>query len=110
MKTFKQVVNESKSDYPIYHESYTSAIDAMEKFVNKKKFVLDPEEMFTTVGGGPRKPGAGKTNRFSMKIYKNQSDLDAGKAQKKYVHFQIYGMGSMNNLSADKYELNAYIS
>ncbi len=96
--------------YPIYHDSYTSAIEAMIKFVKKKKFMLDDAETFQKIGGGPPKPAAGKTNRISLNLYKSQKDLDNGKPQKKMVHFQIYGMGSLSNLSADKYELNVYIS
>lgn len=110
MKTFKQVVSEAKSPYVIYHDSYTSAIEEVHKFVQKKKFILNPEEMAQEVGMGPPKPGAGKTNRFSIRLFKNEKDLLDGKAQRKLVHFQVYGMGSTRALSADKYELNMYIS
>ena len=71
---------------------------------------MDPEEMAQEIGMGPPKPGAGKTNRFSLKIYKNQKDLEAFKPQRKMVHFQVYGMGSTKSMSADRYELNLYIS
>ena len=110
MKSFQEIITEAKSPYVIYHDTYTSAIQEVEKFVNKKKFILNPEEMAQEVGMGPSKPGAGKTNRFSIRLFKNEADLLAGKPQKKAVHFQIYGMGSTRALSADKYELNMYIS
>lgn len=110
MKSFKTVINEAKSPYEIYHNSYTSAIQEVEKFVKSKKFFLDKEEMASEVGMGPPKPGAGKTNRFSLKLYKTEADIEAGKPVKKAVHFQVFGMGSTKALSADKYELNVYIS
>lgn len=110
MKSFQKIVAEAKSPYVIYHDSYSSAIQEVEKFVNKKRFILDPEEMAQEIGMGPAKPGAGKTNRFSLKLYKNQKDLDAFKEQKKYVHFQVYGRGNTKELGASGYELNAYIS
>ena len=101
---------ERKSPYVIYHDTYSSAIQEVENYMNKKKFILDPEEMSRSIGMGPSKPGAGKTNRFSLKLYKTQKDLDNFKEQKRHVHFQVYGMGSLNNLSSDRYELNCYIS
>ncbi len=111
MKNYKDFINEArKSPYILYHNTYTSAVYEVETYVNKKGYILDPEEMAQTVGMGPRKPGAGKTNKFTIKLYKNKKQLDALKPVRKAVHFQIYGMGSLSNLSADKYELNVYIS
>jgi hypothetical protein len=46
---------------------------------------------------GPKKPSEGKTNSFSIELFKD------GKEQKKMLHIQIYGM-------KNKYELNAYIN
>jgi hypothetical protein len=46
---------------------------------------------------GPKKPGDGFTNRFTITLFKH------GKEQKKALGISIYGMG-------DKYELNTYIS
>ena len=58
------------------------------------------------------KDGKAITNRpidycTTLKLW---NENPVAKEQKKYVHFQVYGMGSMNNLSADKFELNVYIS
>jgi hypothetical protein len=107
MKTYKELL-EAKSDYVIYHETYTSAIYAVEAYVKSKGFLLDKEEMASTVGFGPKKPGVGKTNKFTLRLYKNQEALDNMKPIKKAVHFQIYGMGS--GYIVDRYELNLYIS
>jgi hypothetical protein len=110
MKKFQTIVQEAKSPYVIYHDSYTSAIQEVEKYVFKKKMFLDNEEMFDKIGSGPRKPGAGKTNRFSLALYKNEKALEDKKALRKAVHFQIYGRGNTNDLGAQGYELNMYIS
>ena len=53
--------------------------------------------MFDEIGRGPKKPTNGKTNRFNLKLYKNN------KEQKKMLHVQIYG-------DEGRFELNMYIS
>lgn len=83
--------------YPIFHNSYTSAIQAAEKAIESKGFKLDPEELAVKVGCGPSKPEEGKSNRFSFSIIKD------GKLQKKMAHVQIYGLDS------GKFELNLYV-
>ncbi len=108
MKKLKQILNEAKESYRIIHDTYTSAVQEAEKYANRKGFVLDDNEMFDTVGTGPRKPAAGNTNRFSVKLYKGKKNLEAGKPERKWLHFQVYGIGG-KYISADAYELNAYI-
>jgi len=110
MKSFKTIVSEARAPYEVYHDSYTSAIQAVEKFVFKKKLFLDPEEMAQEIGMGPSKPGSGKTNRFTLRLYKTQKALDDMKPLRKAVHFQVYGMGNIESPSATRYELNLYIS
>jgi len=114
MKTFKTIVkesvNEAKDAYKVYHDTYTSAIQEVEKFVKSKKYMLDKEEMASEVGMGPAKPGAGKTNRFTLPLYKEKSGQQEPVKQKKAVHFQIYGRGNTKDLGAKSYELNVYIS
>ena len=111
LKNFaKESVDEAKDAYKVYHDTYTSAIQEVEKFVKSKKYMLDKEEMASEVGMGPPKPGAGKTNRFTLKLYKDVSGQQEPKLQKKAVHFQVYGMGNTKDLGAKSYELNVYIS
>ena len=93
----KTVIKESKGDYETYHDSYTSAISAAKAYAEKKGYEINDEESFRKIGTGPKKPDEGKTNRFSLELFKD------GKVQKKQLHIQVYGMKS-------KYELNAYIS
>ena len=89
-------IKEAKSDYEVYHKSYTSAIEAARNYAEKKGYEINDDDAFTKIGVGPRKPSPGKTNRFSIELTKG------GKPQKKMLHIQVYGM-------KNSYELNAYI-
>ena len=106
MKTYREFI-EKKSDYEIYHDSYTSAIYEMEVFVSKNGYMFAETEdegkeiLSSEIGSGPAKPGPGKTNRFSLELWKK------GKKTKKGIHFQIYNRGHEHN---NNFELNMYIS
>jgi len=106
MITYKRIIEliEGKQDYKIYHKSYTAAISEMEKFANKNGFLLDPDELFSTVGTGPKKPSPGKTNSLHLRLYNSVKALEDLKPAKKAIHFQIFGMASRT------YELNMYIN
>lgn len=95
-RSLKESVNEAKSDYEVYHKSYTSAIEAARAYAEKKGYEINDDDAFTKIGVGPRKPSPGKTNRFSIELTKD------GKPQRKMLHIQVYGM-------KNSYELNAYI-
>jgi hypothetical protein len=108
-------IKEAKSDYPVYHYTYTSAIQSARDYAEKKGYEIDDEDAFRKIGMGPKKPSDGKTNRFSIELTKN------GKPQKKMLHIQVYGMGTYKrNTDGSKtrslyggqneYELNAYIN
>jgi hypothetical protein len=106
MKSFK-IFLESKSDYEIYHNSYSLAIQEIEEYVKKNGYTLDDEndtenigdQMATTVGMGPKKPSAGKTNKFHFELYKNNKKI------RKMLHAQVYNRGTNGN----EYELNMYV-
>jgi hypothetical protein len=89
-------VNEAKSDYEVYHKSYTSAINAAKAYAEKKGYEINDDDSFRQIGMGPRKPSEGKTNKFSIELSKD------GKVQRKKLQIQVYGM-------KNSYELNAYI-
>lgn len=94
--------------YELYHNSYSEAIQEVEKFTKDNGYTLDDlsikdnkgDQLATEVGMGPAKPSAGKTNRFSFSLYKNN------KLQKQALHAQIYNRG----YESKEYELNMYIS
>jgi hypothetical protein len=89
-------ITEAKSDYEVYHKSYTSAIQAAKAYAEKKGYEINDDDSFRQIGMGPRKPSEGKTNKFSIELSKD------GKVQRKKLQIQVYGM-------KNSYELNAYI-
>jgi hypothetical protein len=95
-KLQNESVNEAKSDYEVYHKSYTSAINAAKEYAEKKGYEINDDDSFRQIGMGPRKPSEGKTNKFSIELSKG------GKVQRKKLQIQVYGM-------RNSYELNAYI-
>lgn len=97
VKLFEQFLTEKKSDYQVYHNMYSSAIDAALEYAESQGYTYDKEETATKIGMGPKKPGDGFTNRFTITLFKD------GKEQKKALQISIYGMGN-------KYELNTYIA
>ena len=90
--------SEGKKDYVIYHNSYSSAISEVEKLINKNGMVWNPDEVFTKVTSGTKKPKEGETVKFFLQLF-TPNHTPAGKA----IHVQVYGMD-------DRYELNAYFS
>jgi hypothetical protein len=86
-----------EAGYQIYHKLYSYAVQHAVKQAEKKGYTVDPDAYDREVALGPRKPGEGKTNRFSLPLMKD------GKPQKKTLNMQIYGMGNQG------YELNMYI-
>lgn len=88
------LVNEAK--FEVYHNSYTSAINAAREYAEKQGYTINDDDSFTKIGMGPKKPSEGKTNKFSIELSKD------GKVQRKQLHIQVYGMRT-------KYELNCYI-
>ena len=96
MIKLKGLIKEAKSDYEVYHKSYTSAINAAKEYAEKKGYEINDEDSFRQIGMGPRKSSEGKTNKFSIELSKG------GKVQRKKLQIQVYGM-------RNSYELNAYI-
>lgn len=91
---------ESKKDYEVYHNSYTSCVDEVLTFIEKNGYEYTDEDVFQYITTGPKKPSDGKTIKVSLPLYKN------GKLSKKVIHFQVY-----NRETDEKtYELNMYIS
>ena len=91
-------VNENKSDYEVYHKSYSDACGEVIKYAGKNGYFINEDDWFQEVTTAyPGKPRAGKTVKHNVPLYKN------GKEQKKQIHFQVYGM------ETGTYELNVYI-
>lgn len=75
---------EAKDNYTINHKTFSSAVQHAEEVVNKRGFEVDPEEWDRKVSMGPRKPGAGKTNSYTIALMKN------GKEVKQKLQMQVY--------------------
>jgi len=95
VKLFEQFVNE-KSDYIVYHNTYSSAVDAALEYAKSKGYEINDDDVWNEISVGPKKPSEGVTNKASIGLTKD------GKPQRKMLHLQIYGM-------KNRYELNTYI-
>lgn len=91
---------EGKSDYIIYHNSYSDAISEMINYIHKNGYVYNEDEFFNTVTTGPGKPKGGNTHRFSLQMFKGDKET------RKYIQVQIYNRETNTN----RFELNMYIS
>ena len=98
MKTYAQLIESIKGSYQIKHKTYSSAMQHALKKTQESGYEVDEEEYDSKVALGPKKPSAGKTNRFTLSLTKD------GKPQKKALHVQVY------NADDAFYELNMYIS
>jgi hypothetical protein len=98
----EESISEAKSDYTIYHQSFTAAADEARRLAVRLGFEIDEDSWFNNVATGGRysrgRPSKGKTTRFTVDLTKN------AKPQRKTLNFQVYGMES------GSYELNAYVS
>ena len=90
---YGEEIDEKKSatGYELYHKDFSSAMQHAYKFAKSKGHIIDPKEIDDKVATGPKKPSAGKTNRYSLK------------AGRKTVEIQVA------NLDNKRYELNMYI-
>ena len=86
----------SKKDFDIYHKTYTSAVTHAADVAKRQGYEVDPDSWETEITFGQRKPSEGKTVSKHIKLIKD------GKAQRKMLHLQVYGMKT-------GYELNMYI-
>ena len=95
---YNDFLNESKNDFQVYHNSYSSVIDEIEKYANKQGYEFDQEEYSDAYIDAYFKPSDGKTKKDTITLLKN------GKEKKEAIHIQIYNRGN------DKFELNIYIN
>lgn len=87
----------AKGDYQVYHNTYSSAVDAALEYAKSKGYEIVQDDVWDKISVGPKKPSDGQTNKATIGLLKGE------KPQRKALHIQIYGMG-------DRYELNAYIN
>jgi hypothetical protein len=86
-----------KSDYTIYHKTFSSAVQHAAEVVKKRGYEVDDDSWDRKVAMGPRKPGKGKTNSYTIDLMKG------GKPVRNKLQMQVY-------FDEGRYELNMYIS
>jgi hypothetical protein len=89
-----------KSDYTIYHNSYSAAVQEAENFATKNHYELNQDQIFQDIGVNTKRPRDGETTKFKFDLYADN------KLQRKKLHAQVYGRGTQHN----SFELNMYIS
>ena len=90
-------LSESKSDYKLYHKTYSDAVQHAVSVANKRGYEVDEDDWFNKVTTGPKKPSSGKTNSVAIALTK------AGKPVRQKLQMQVYNMDNKS------YELNMYI-
>ena len=82
----------SASGYELYHKSFSDAMQHAYAMAKKNMGVtVDKKDIDSKVATGPRKPGEGKTNRYSLKTDKGM------------LQIQVYNRGG-----SKPFELNMY--
>ncbi len=84
--------NPLEEKYDLFHKDFSGAMQHAYAYAKKKwGATVDKDEIDNKVATGPRKPGAGKTNRYSLKTNKGM------------LQIQVYNKGG-----SKPYELNMY--
>ena len=84
----------SATGYTLFHKTFSDAMQhAYAHAKSKMGMTVDPKEIDSKVATGPRKPGTGKTNKYSLKTNKGM------------LQIQVYNRGG-----SKPFELNMYSS
>ena len=84
----------SATGYTLFHKSFSDAMQhAYAHAKSKMGMTVDPKEIDNKVATGPKKPGTGKTNSYSLKTNKGM------------LQIQVYNKGG-----SKPFELNMYSS
>lgn len=106
-KNNKESINEARmaklkfkneKDYKLYHDTFSSVLDTIVRYVETNGYRLDSDEFFIAFGDAFHKPKKGKTLKQTVTI------LDKNKNFIGNLHASIYNRGTNNNT----YELNVY--
>ena len=84
----------SATGYTLFHKTFSDAMQhAYAHAKSKMGMTVDPKEIDSKVATGPKKPGTGKTNKYSLKTNKGM------------LQIQVYNRGG-----SKPFELNMYSS
>ena len=90
------LINEAKEQ--VYFNTFSGAVQYAESQVKKKGYEVDEDDWWRKVATGPKKPSAGKTNRYTIELTKG------GQPNNSTLSMQVFGMAS------GKFELNFYMN
>ena len=93
----KEEVELDEAKYEINHKTFSAAVQHAKAQVEKQGYTIDDDEWDRKVAMGPRKPGTGKTNRYTIDLMKG------GKETRRKLQMQVY-------YDEGRYELNMYVS
>lgn len=96
MKTYFTFMKESHTQYPLYHKSYTDAINAA--LAHHKGLNVSDEDRDTHIAMGPRKPAEGETVKHRIPATDKNGDDHM-------IDIQVYNKGGNK-----PFELNTYSS
>ena len=86
------IEDELGEKYNLYHSTFSGAMQHAYDYAKKKMGItVDPKEIDSKVATGPKKPGTGKTNSYSLKTNKGM------------LQIQVYNRGG-----SKPFELNMY--
>lgn len=97
MAMSESVELDEAAKYTIAHKTFSSAVQHAKDQVEKQGYTIDGDEWDRKVAMGPKKPGTGKTNRYTIELMKD------GKPSKRMLQMQVY-------YDEGRYELNMYVS
>ena len=84
----------SAAGYELFHKTFSGAMQHAYAMAKKNMgMTVDPKEIDSKVATGPKKPGTGKTNSYSLKTNKGM------------LQIQVYNRGG-----SKPFELNMYSS
>ena len=84
--------------YQVYHNTYSSVINEIEKWLISLPYNYDDEELTNSYIDAFFKPREGKTKRDTISLYTSN-----GKLARKAANIQVYNTGN-------KFELNMYMN
>jgi len=87
---------EGSEKYTINHKTFSAAVQHAWSVAEKRGYEIDADDWDRKVALGPKKPSAGKTNRYIIDLKKNGKDVN------RRLHMQVY-------YDEGRYELNMYI-
>lgn len=88
--------------YELYHNTYTSAVQAAKQYAAANGFKVDDGDWSRNITLGPGKPGIGRTVKHNIRLI----DATTGKQSSKALHIQVFNMGT----NGKTYELTCYIN